>query len=51
VAEYQKLRFEFVERVCCDQDGLYLEEVSGLAHFQEEADRKMEECLDWDDDE
>jgi ubiquitin-like modifier-activating enzyme ATG7 len=45
VAEYQKLRFDFVERVCCDQDGLYLEEVSGLARFREEADRKMEECL------
>lgn len=49
VEEYRKEGFEFVRRVCCDLDGAYLEKVSGLDRFREEAARKMEECLDWDD--
>ncbi|KAL7529170.1 hypothetical protein ACHAXR_002828 [Thalassiosira sp. AJA248-18] len=51
VAEYRNEGFEFVKRVCCDEDGSYLEKVSGLASFREEAALKLEECLDWDDDE
>jgi len=51
VKEYQKERFEFVKAVCCDEDGSYLEKVSGLDKFREEAAKMMEECLDdWDDD-
>ena len=49
VEAYRKNRFDFVKCVCCDDDGSYLEEVSGLASFREEAARKLDECLDWDD--
>ena len=49
VKEYQKQRFDFVKCVCCDEDGSYLEKVSGLATFREEADKKLDECFDWDD--
>ena len=51
VEEYRRGRFGFVRSVCCDEDGSYLEEVSGLASFRELAARKLEECMDWDDDE
>ena len=51
VEEYKKSGFEFVKCVCCDMDGSYLEGVSGLTKFREEAASKMEECMDWDDDE
>ena len=50
VKEYREKRFDFVKRVCCDEDGSYLEEVSGLATFREEADKMLDECLDWDED-
>ena len=50
VEEYKKGGFEFVKCVCCDADGSYLEKVSGLASFREEAAKKLDECLDWDDD-
>ena len=50
VDEYKKNGFEFVKCVCCDMDGSYLEGVSGLTKFREEAACKMEECMDWDDD-
>ena len=49
VEEYQRRRFDFVRSVCCDEDGSYLEGVSGLASFWELAARKLEECMDWDD--
>lgn len=49
VDEYKKSRFEFVKCVCCDLDGSYLEAVSGLAQFREEAARKLDEYMDWDD--
>mmetsp|Transcript_10451 Transcript_10451/g.18509 ORF Transcript_10451/g.18509 Transcript_10451/m.18509 type:complete len:194 (-) Transcript_10451:65-646(-) len=51
VEEYRKEGFEFVKSVCCDKDGSHLEKVSGLASFREEANKKLEECFDWDDDE
>jgi len=52
VEEYRKGGFDFVQCVCCDdEDGSYLEKVSGLDSFREEAARKVDECLDWDDDE
>ena len=51
VEEYRRRRFDFVRSVCCDEDGSYLEGVSGLASFRELAARKLEECIDWDDDE
>ena len=51
VGEYRRGRFDFVRSVCCDEDGSYLEEVSGGASFRELAARKLEECMDWDDDE
>ena len=50
VEEYKERGFEFVKCVCCDADGSYLENVSGLTNFREEAARKLEDCLDWDDD-
>lgn len=49
VEEYRRNGFDFVKCVCCDDDGSYLEEVSGLAIFREEAAKKLDECLDWDD--
>lgn len=51
VVEYRNNGFQFVKSVCCDEDGSYLEKVSGLADFREQAAKKLEECLDWDDDE
>ena len=51
IKEYQKGGFDFVKCVCNDVDGSYLESVSGLAGFREEAARKIDDCLDWDDDE
>jgi len=51
VEEYRKGGFDFVKSVCCDVDGSYLESVSGLSGFREEAAKMMDECLDWDDDE
>jgi len=50
VEEYKRGGFEFVKCVCCDADGKYLENVSGLTSFREEAAKKLDECLDWDDD-
>jgi len=50
VEQYKKGGFEFVKCVCCDADGTFLENVSGLTDFREEAAKKLEECLDWDDD-
>ena len=50
VKEYQKSGFDFVKCVCCDEDGSYLETVSGLATFKEEAASKVDDCFDWDDD-
>ena len=50
VEEYKKNGFEFVKCVCCDVDGKYLEDVSGLTSFRDEAAKKLEECLDWDED-
>lgn len=50
VEEYKRGGFEFVKCVCCDADGTYLENVSGLTSFREEAAKKLDECLDWDDD-
>jgi ubiquitin-like modifier-activating enzyme ATG7 len=49
VDEYKKGGFEFCKRVCCDADGTFLEKVSGLTAFREEAAKKMDECFDWDD--
>lgn len=49
VEEYRRKGFDFVKCVCCDEDGSFLEEVSGLASFREEAAKKLAECLDWDD--
>lgn len=49
VEEYRRNGFDFVKCVCCDDDGSYLEKVSGLASFREEAAKKLDECLDWDD--
>ena len=49
VEEYRRNGIDFVKCVCCDDDGSYLEEVSGLASFREEAAKKLDECLDWDD--
>jgi len=51
IEEYRKGGFDFVKSVCCDVDGSYLESVSGLSGFREEAAKMMDECLDWDDDE
>jgi ubiquitin-like modifier-activating enzyme ATG7 len=51
VEEYRGGGFDFVKSVCCDEDGSYLEGVSGLAAFRELAAKKLEECMDWDDDE
>ncbi|KAL3793155.1 hypothetical protein HJC23_005657 [Cyclotella cryptica] len=51
VKEYKESRFEFVKCVCCDLDGSYLEGISGLAQFREEAAMKMDEYMDWDDEE
>ena len=51
VDEYRKKGFGFVKCVCCDMDGSYLESVSGLTKFREEAANKMDECMDWDDEE
>ena len=50
VEEYREGGFEFVRAVCCDGDGSYLEKVSGLDGFREEAAKKLEECIDWGDD-
>ncbi|KAL7545819.1 hypothetical protein ACHAWF_009168, partial [Thalassiosira exigua] len=50
VEAYRRDGFEFVKKVCCDASGSYLEEVSGLKEFRERAAAKLEECLDWDDD-
>jgi ubiquitin-like modifier-activating enzyme ATG7 len=49
VNEYKTKGFDFVKCVCCDMDGSYLEGVSGLTKFREEAAAKMEECMDWDE--
>ncbi|EED92844.1 ubiquitin activating enzyme e1-like protein, partial [Thalassiosira pseudonana CCMP1335] len=49
VKQYQKDRFDFVKSVCCDADGSYLGRVSGLASFREEAAKKIDDCMDWDD--
>ena len=49
---YSEGGFDFVRRAC-DIDGpSYLEEISGLTVFQEEANAKlaeMEDCVGWDD--
>jgi ubiquitin-like modifier-activating enzyme ATG7 len=50
VEEYKKSGFDFVKCVCCDMNGSYLDGVSGLSKFREEATNKIAECLDWDDD-
>lgn len=49
VKQYQKEGFDFVQSVCCDADGSYLGRVSGLASFREEAAKKIDDCMDWDD--
>jgi ubiquitin-like modifier-activating enzyme ATG7 len=51
VNEYKRNGFEFVKCVCCDMDGKYLEGISGLTKFREDAANKMDECIDWDEDE
>ena len=45
VEEYRGGGFDFVKSVCCDEDGSYLEGVSGLAAFRELAAKKLEECI------
>lgn len=50
VEKYKNEGFEFVKCVCCDAEGTYLEDISGLTGFREEAAKKVDECLDWDDD-
>jgi len=49
VDAYKKDGYEFVKRACCSES-TYLEDVSGLTGFREEAAAKMEQCLedDWD---
>lgn len=51
VDEYKRSGFEFVKCVCCDMDGSYLEGISGLTKFREDAANKMEDCMDWDEEE
>lgn len=51
VDEYRKKGFDFVKCVCCDMDGSYLEGVSGLTKFRAEAANKIDDCMDWDDEE
>lgn len=48
---YKRDRFEFVKRVCCNTNGNYLEELSGLSSFRSKANAIMEDCLDWEEDE
>jgi ubiquitin-like modifier-activating enzyme ATG7 len=50
VNKYQTSGFDFIKAVCCDSHGSYLEEVSGLAGFREQAARKLDECIFWDED-
>jgi ubiquitin-like modifier-activating enzyme ATG7 len=48
VDRYKKDGFEFVKEVCCS-DGTFLEDIAGLTEFRNEANAKMEDCLDWDE--
>lgn len=50
VDAYRKDKFELVKEVCDSTDGRYLDELSGLSEFREEAARKAADCEDWDDD-
>lgn len=49
VDTYKEDRFEFVQKVCCNRDGSYLEDVAGLTTFRAEATAKMDDCIDWDE--
>ena len=47
---YKKKGFDFVKNVCCDASGSYLEDIAGLTKFRAEAISKIDDCLDWDED-
>lgn len=50
VQAYDDQGFDFVKQSCCN-DGKFLEDVAGLTQFREAAAAKMEDCLDWEEDE
>ena len=47
---YKNDGFGFIQKVCCNADGSYLEEIAGLTEFRAQATTMMEDCLDWDED-
>jgi len=50
VEAYRKDEFEFLKSVCCCDDGSFLEDVAGLTKFREDAEKMMEDCMDWEED-
>jgi ubiquitin-like modifier-activating enzyme ATG7 len=50
IETYKRDRFDFVKKVCCNTDGKYLEDISGLSNFRSSANAIMEECVHWEDD-
>ncbi len=50
VDTYRKDEFSFVKRVCNCTDGSFLEDTAGLTAFRAEANKKIDDCLDWDED-
>jgi len=47
---YKKDWFSFLKNVCNCPDGSFLEDTAGLTAFRDEANEKMDDCLDWDED-